>query len=90
MGSFEQGDEEQSFTFPSAPVPKGWHVRGSYALTVEFIDDAGTDTQGHFEVRVTIGFRLQGVLFCGLPDFPCLRPTTRSLEAVGFSLGYSF
>jgi hypothetical protein len=42
MGTFEGDDTEHSFTFPTSPVPKGWHVRGEYKLLVEFIDDAGS------------------------------------------------
>lgn len=41
MGTFEGPDQEHCFTFPSSPVPSGWHVRGQYRLVVEFIDNNG-------------------------------------------------
>lgn len=48
MGTFDCSQPEHSFTFKSAPVPTGWHVRGNYACTVEFVDDSGVRLRALF------------------------------------------
>eukprot|EP00667_Euglena_gracilis_P011700 EG_transcript_11972 len=41
MGTFAGGGQEHSFRFPENVVPTGWHVRGQYRCTMEYLDDRG-------------------------------------------------
>eukprot|EP00996_Jenningsia_fusiforme_P005741 NODE_6783_length_537_cov_2.196721_g6358_i0.p1 GENE.NODE_6783_length_537_cov_2.196721_g6358_i0~~NODE_6783_length_537_cov_2.196721_g6358_i0.p1 ORF type:complete len:125 (-),score=15.00 NODE_6783_length_537_cov_2.196721_g6358_i0:161-487(-) len=40
LGSFDPSAEAYSVTFPTQTVPTGWKVRGSYAQTINYLDES--------------------------------------------------